>query len=59
MAREESTFEENKAGISSMLFYHASIIIYDIFRTNRENMNKSDTLSYLDLAPLYGSSLRD
>ena len=42
-----------------MLFYHASIIIHDIFRTSRTDMNKSDTSSYLDLAPLYGSSLRD
>ncbi|KPM36966.1 Psi-producing oxygenase A [Neonectria ditissima] len=59
LARSDSTFKENAAGISSMLFYHASIIIHDIFRTNRTNMNKSDTSSYLDLAPLYGSSLKD
>ncbi|KAJ6137471.1 Cytochrome P450 [Penicillium samsonianum] len=59
MAREEDDFKENPAGISSMLFYHASIIIHDIFRTSRTDMNKSDTSSYLDLAPLYGSSLRD
>ncbi|KAF4774550.1 linoleate diol synthase [Colletotrichum scovillei] len=59
MARDEGSFKENPAGISSMLFYHASIIIHDIFRTNRTDMNKSDTSSYLDLAPLYGSSLKD
>ncbi|OHW97456.1 linoleate diol synthase [Colletotrichum incanum] len=59
MARDEDSFKENPAGISSMLFYHASIIIHDIFRTNRTDMNKSDTSSYLDLAPLYGSSLKD
>jgi linoleate 10R-lipoxygenase len=59
MAREEGTFKENPAGISSMLFYHASIIIHDIFRTSRTDMNISDVSSYLDLAPLYGSSLRD
>ncbi|KAH6886177.1 heme peroxidase [Thelonectria olida] len=59
MARDEKTFKENPAGISSMLFYHAAIIIHDIFRTSRTDMNKSDTSSYLDLAPLYGSSLRD
>jgi hypothetical protein len=29
----------------------------DIFRTNRANPNISDTSSYLDLAPLYGSSV--
>lgn len=59
MARDDQKFLENKAGISSMLFYHASIIIHDIFRTSRTDMNKSDTSSYLDLAPLYGSSLKD
>ncbi|KAM3502672.1 hypothetical protein MY11210_008996 [Beauveria gryllotalpidicola] len=59
MAREEGDFRENPAGVSSMLFYHASIIIHDIFRTSRTDANKSDTSSYLDLAPLYGSSLRD
>jgi linoleate 10R-lipoxygenase len=59
MARGEGDFKENPAGISSMLFYHAAIIIHDIFRTNRTDMNKSDTSSYLDLAPLYGSSLKD
>jgi linoleate 10R-lipoxygenase len=59
MARGGDTFKENPAGISSILFYHASIIIHDIFRTNRTDMNKSDTSSYLDLAPLYGSSIKD
>jgi linoleate 10R-lipoxygenase len=59
MARSDKTFRENPAGISSMLFYHATIIIHDIFRTSRTDMHKSDTSSYLDLAPLYGSSLRD
>jgi len=28
MAREDGTFKENPAGISSMLFYHATIIIH-------------------------------
>ncbi|KAJ3562058.1 hypothetical protein NPX13_g8709 [Xylaria arbuscula] len=59
MAREDDTFKENPAGVSAMLFYHASIIIHDIFRTSRTDMNISDVSSYLDLAPLYGSSLRD
>lgn len=59
MARDDESFRENPAGISSMLFYHASVIIHDIFRTNRTDTNRSDTSSYLDLAPLYGSSLKD
>lgn len=59
MARGDTTFKENPAGISSFLFYHATIIIHDIFRTNRLDPTISDTSSYLDLAPLYGSSLAD
>ncbi|KAI9671612.1 MAG: hypothetical protein M1829_004617 [Trizodia sp. TS-e1964] len=59
LGREEGHFKENPAGISSVLFYHATIIIHDIFRTNRLDTNISDTSSYLDLAPLYGSSLED
>ncbi|KAK2731617.1 hypothetical protein FQN57_003270 [Myotisia sp. PD_48] len=59
MARSDESFKENPAGISSMLFYHATIIIHDIFRTNRFDSNFSDTSSYLDLAPLYGSSRKD
>ena len=61
MARgdKHGDFKENKAGISSMLFYHASIIIHDIFRTNQADTSISDTSSYLDLAPLYGSSLAE
>ncbi|KAK0106849.1 hypothetical protein ONS95_003571 [Cadophora gregata] len=59
MSRDDKTFKENPAGISSVLFYHATIIVHDIFRTNRRDTNISDTSSYLDLAPLYGSSLED
>jgi len=35
------------------------LTLADIFRTNRQDPNISDTSSYLDLAPLYGSSLND
>lgn len=59
MARDDKHFQENPAGVSAMLFYHASIIIHDIFRTSRTDQNISCTSSYLDLAPLYGSSLKD
>ncbi|KAF1969427.1 prostaglandin G/H synthase 2/cyclooxygenase 2, pgh2/cox2 [Bimuria novae-zelandiae CBS 107.79] len=59
MCREDGSFKKNPAGISSMLFYHATIIIHDIFRTNRADSNISDTSSYLDLAPLYGSNRKD
>ncbi|PWW77608.1 heme peroxidase [Tuber magnatum] len=52
-------FREHDNNVSSMLFYTASIIIHDLFQTNRANPNISDTSSYLDLAPLYGNSVED
>ncbi|KAL8861303.1 MAG: hypothetical protein Q9178_002175 [Gyalolechia marmorata] len=54
MRRPDGKFKANPAGINSVLFYHATIIIHDIFRTNRKDANISDTSSYLDLSPLYG-----
>ncbi|GME60286.1 putative prostaglandin g h synthase 2 cyclooxygenase pgh2 cox2 [Neofusicoccum parvum] len=59
MARSDDTFKENPAGISSVLFYHATIIIHDIFNTSRIDSNISNTSSYLDLSPLYGSNIEE
>ncbi|KAI5272604.1 hypothetical protein E4T47_04176 [Aureobasidium subglaciale] len=53
MARDKPTEHPNK--ISSTLFYFASIIIHDLFKTNHKDFRISDTSSYLDLSPLYGS----
>ncbi|KAI9824597.1 MAG: hypothetical protein M1832_001687 [Thelocarpon impressellum] len=53
------TVKPHPSKISSMLFYLASIIIHDLFRTSHENASISDTSSYLDLAPLYGSDEDD
>ena len=50
------TFRPHPNGISSVLFYLASVIIHDIFHTSHTDFNVSETSSYLDLAPLYGSS---
>lgn len=47
---------EHPTQISSNLFYLASIIIHDLFVTNRNDQNISDTSSYLDLSPLYGNN---
>ena len=52
MVRDQ--FKPHPAKISSMLFYLASIIIHDLFRTDRWDTTKTKTSSYLDLAPLYG-----
>ncbi|KAJ4243864.1 hypothetical protein NW762_014745 [Fusarium torreyae] len=58
MAREEPGDDRkgrpSSSGLSSMLIYHATIIIHDIFRTNDTDKNISDSSSYLDLSPLYG-----
>ena len=50
-------YDKHPNKISSILFYIASIIIHDLFRTDHLNFNNSKTSSYLDLAPLYGSNL--
>lgn len=56
MAREPDG-RNSPSGLSSMLIYHATIIIHDIFRTNDSDKNISDSSSYLDLSPLYGYTL--
>ncbi|KAK4950034.1 hypothetical protein LTR66_013990, partial [Elasticomyces elasticus] len=53
MARKKPELHPSR--ISSMLFYLASIIIHDLFRTDHNDFNISKTSSYLDLSPLYGS----
>ena len=53
MARDPKG-RKSESGLSSMLIYHATIIIHDIFRTNNADKNISDSSSYLDLSPLYG-----
>ena len=59
MARKNPEGQEHPNKISSILFYLASIIIHDCFKTNRQDYTVSDTSSYLDLAPLYGSTWED
>lgn len=56
MARQKDG-RESESGLSSMLVYHATIIIHDIFRTNDNDKNISDSSSYLDLSPLYGYTM--
>ncbi|KAI9665763.1 MAG: hypothetical protein M1821_003697 [Bathelium mastoideum] len=53
LARKED--KAHPAGISSMMFYLATVIIHDLFRTDHQNFANSMTSSYLDLSPLYGS----
>lgn len=56
LARQDDG-RESQSGLSSMLIYHATIIIHDIFRTNDNDKNISDSSSYLDLSPLYGYTM--
>ncbi|KAG8160824.1 hypothetical protein KVR01_009088 [Diaporthe batatas] len=55
MARGDK-FEPHPQGISSMLFYLATIIIHDIFQTSHADWNVNLASSYLDLSPLYGGT---
>ncbi|KAL9107982.1 MAG: hypothetical protein Q9227_007197 [Pyrenula ochraceoflavens] len=57
MARKSFIPHPNK--ISSVLFYVASIIIHDCFRTNYRDQQINDTSSYLDLSPLYGADSKE
>ncbi|KAF1951021.1 hypothetical protein CC80DRAFT_575965 [Byssothecium circinans] len=54
MTRKHAELHPNR--ISSVLFYLASIIIHDCFRTDHRDYAVSMTSSYLDLSPLYGSN---
>lgn len=54
MTRKHAELHPNR--ISSVLFYLASIIIHDCFRTDHTDYATSLTSSYLDLSPLYGSN---
>ncbi|EJU03113.1 linoelate diol synthase [Dacryopinax primogenitus] len=55
LRREER--QDHPAGVSSMLFAFATIIIHSLFRTcpEPEKRHINDTSSYLDLSPLYGA----
>lgn len=59
MARKSENREQHPNKISSILFYLASIIIHDLFRTDHKKFAVSKTSSYLDLSPLYGSNLEE
>jgi hypothetical protein len=56
LSRANGGFKPHPNGVSSMLYYIASIVIHDCFRTSHTDFNISETSSYLDLSPLYGSN---
>ncbi|KAF4549621.1 Linoleate 10R-lipoxygenase-like protein [Elsinoe fawcettii] len=53
------TFRPHPNKNSSIIFYWASIIIHDLFQTDHDDFNMSQTSSYLDLSPLYGDTQED
>ncbi|KAF2005119.1 heme peroxidase [Amniculicola lignicola CBS 123094] len=57
LTRKHAELHPNR--ISSVLFYIASIIIHDLFRTDHKDYSNSMTSSYLDLSPLYGSNQKE
>ncbi|KAF8587829.1 linoleate diol synthase [Ramaria rubella] len=47
------------AGVSSMLFSFAILIIHSIFHTCHSDSSINETSSYLDLSPLYGTNQKE
>ncbi|KAH7927845.1 heme peroxidase [Leucogyrophana mollusca] len=48
-------FVKHPAGLSSLMFSFAALVIHSVFRTSHEDVNINLTSSYVDLAPLYGN----
>jgi linoleate 10R-lipoxygenase len=47
-------FVKHPAGLSSMMFSFAALVIHSVFRTSHYDVNINETSSYVDLSPLYG-----
>jgi linoleate 10R-lipoxygenase len=47
-------FLPHPAGLSSMMFSFAALVIHSVFRTSHYDVNINETSSYVDLSPLYG-----
>jgi cytochrome P450 len=47
-------FVKHPAGLSSLFFAFAALVIHTVFRTSHQDVNLNETSSYVDLAPLYG-----
>ncbi|KAF9240684.1 heme peroxidase [Melanogaster broomeanus] len=48
-------FRKHPAGLSSLMFSFAALVIHSVFRTDHKNVNINMTSGYVDLAPLYGN----
>jgi len=49
-------FNRHPAGLSSMMFSFAALVIHTVFRTSHKDVSINETSPYVDLAPLYGNS---
>ncbi|KZT65024.1 linoleate diol synthase [Daedalea quercina L-15889] len=49
-------FVPHPAGLSSLMFSFAALVIHSIFRTSHDRPDINETSSYVDLAPLYGNN---
>ncbi|KAI0260103.1 linoleate diol synthase [Gloeopeniophorella convolvens] len=49
-------FVRHPAGLSSMMFSFAALVIHTVFRTSHKDVSINETSSYVDLAPLYGNT---
>lgn len=47
-------FVKHPAGLSSLMFSFAALVIHTVFRTSHTDVNINETSSYVDLSPLYG-----
>ncbi|KAI0766618.1 linoleate diol synthase [Trametes elegans] len=47
-------FVPHPAGLSSMMFSFAALVIHTVFRTSHKDVTVNETSSYVDLSPLYG-----
>ncbi|KAG6868942.1 hypothetical protein C0993_007156 [Termitomyces sp. T159_Od127] len=47
-------FVKHPAGLSSLMFSFAALVIHTVFRTSHHDWNINETSSYVDLSPLYG-----
>ncbi|KAJ7155422.1 linoleate diol synthase [Mycena crocata] len=47
-------FVKHPAGLSSLMFSFAALVIHSVFRTSHADVNINETSSYVDLSPLYG-----
>ncbi|KAG5723411.1 Psi-producing oxygenase C [Termitomyces sp. T112] len=52
-------FVEHPAGLSSLMFSFAALVIHTVFRTSHQDWNINETPSYVDLSPLYGHNQRE